>query len=144
MPFHHGGPYLPAGRNSTVAQQAQGGLRYIRERYGTPAAALAFHNRNNWYKGGGAVSATLHSGERVLTMQQNRWFSALARPLSAMVAGSRKLGYNDRAPVEAIIPNGTQFKIVDLHEGIVETIGESIDVYDENKNRNLRRQYRGK
>lgn len=37
--------------------QAQWGLNYIRQRYGTPTKALAFHNRNNWYDKGGLVGS---------------------------------------------------------------------------------------
>lgn len=32
-----------------VETQSLAGLRYIRQRYGTPAAALRFHNHNGWY-----------------------------------------------------------------------------------------------
>lgn len=47
----HWGPgrYLPRGRNSSVPEQIAGGLRYIKDRYGSPSRALAFHLRNNWY-----------------------------------------------------------------------------------------------
>lgn len=38
-----------------VGIQAKGGLSYIKERYGSPGAALDFHNRHNWYHGGGYV-----------------------------------------------------------------------------------------
>lgn len=33
----------------TVAGQAKWGLNYIKKRYGSPAAALAFHLKHNWY-----------------------------------------------------------------------------------------------
>lgn len=36
-------------KTSDPAAQAQAGLAYIRDRYGSPAAALAFHDRKNWY-----------------------------------------------------------------------------------------------
>jgi hypothetical protein len=39
----------------TPAGQAAWGLDYIRGRYGTPTAALAFHNARNYYAGGGFV-----------------------------------------------------------------------------------------
>ena len=47
----HWGPgkYLPKGRSSSTSEQIQGGLRYIKDRYGSPSQALAFHQRNNWY-----------------------------------------------------------------------------------------------
>lgn len=40
---------------ATPAGQAQWGLNYIRGKYGTPSAALAFHDRNNWYDNGGVL-----------------------------------------------------------------------------------------
>lgn len=46
-----------------VPGHSRDGLGYIRNRYGTPSAALAFHNRNNWYADGGLVgSLTRDSG----------------------------------------------------------------------------------
>src|SRR5699024_5367540 len=48
---------------SSVAGQAEWGLKYIKQRYGSPAAALAFHNRHNHYADGGLVgSITRDSG----------------------------------------------------------------------------------
>src|SRR5699024_10215271 len=48
---------------STAAGQAKWGLKYIKQRYGSPAAALAFHNRHNHYADGGLVgSITRDSG----------------------------------------------------------------------------------
>ena len=40
---------------STAGGQANWGLNYIKRSYGTPAAAWAFHKRNNWYDRGGFV-----------------------------------------------------------------------------------------
>ena len=40
---------------SSAAGQAEWGLKYIKQRYGSPAAALAFHNRHNHYADGGLV-----------------------------------------------------------------------------------------
>ena len=36
-------------KTSDPAAQAQAGLAYIRDRYGDPRKALAFHDRKNWY-----------------------------------------------------------------------------------------------
>lgn len=36
-------------KTSDPAAQADAGLAYIRDRYGSPAKALAFHKKNNWY-----------------------------------------------------------------------------------------------
>ena len=40
----------------SAAGQAEWGLKYISDRYGSPSRALAFHNRNNWYADGGYVN----------------------------------------------------------------------------------------
>lgn len=42
-------------KTSNPGLQAEFGNRYIRQRYGNPAAAVAFHDRNNWYDQGGAL-----------------------------------------------------------------------------------------
>ena len=61
----------------TAAGQAEWGLPYIRQRYGTPVKALAFHDRNNYYDSGGwlppgATLAQNNTGapEAVLTGRQ--------------------------------------------------------------------------
>lgn len=46
---------------ASPAQQINAGLQYISDRYGTPRAALDFHNRNNWYGAGGLVEMA-HGG----------------------------------------------------------------------------------
>lgn len=38
---------------SSVYDQVVAGAQYIKDRYGSPANALAFHNANNWYSDGG-------------------------------------------------------------------------------------------
>ncbi|WP_198394398.1 phage tail protein [Brevibacterium yomogidense] len=43
----------------TAATQAIWGLNYIKRTYGNPAAALRFHDRNNYYATGGLVKPTL-------------------------------------------------------------------------------------
>lgn len=60
---------LPASKMASVMQgggpdyltnpktQISWGLKYIKGRYRTPAAALAFHNRMNWYHDGGRAKA---------------------------------------------------------------------------------------
>lgn len=37
------------GRTEDPYVQAKAGLKYIKDRYGTVEAALAFHDKNNWY-----------------------------------------------------------------------------------------------
>lgn len=44
-------------KTSDVEGQATAGLQYISQRYGTPAKAWAFHQKNNWYSEGGQVTA---------------------------------------------------------------------------------------
>ena len=118
--------YLPQGKNSTVAQQIEGGFRYITDRYhGSAIEALQKHDAVGWYAGGGLVSATLHSGERVLTQQQNRWFTSLARPLSALTSGGN-VGKLPVGELKVAMPTGTTFKIKNLREGIVEVVDEGI------------------
>lgn len=41
--------FLPCRAFGSVREQGDAGYRYIRERYGSPAAALRFHHRNGWY-----------------------------------------------------------------------------------------------
>lgn len=45
----------PAAVGGDPAAQIKWGLGYIRERYGSPAAALAFHGSHNWYARGGKM-----------------------------------------------------------------------------------------
>lgn len=42
---------------ASVYDQTLAGAQYIKDRYGSPAKALAFHNRNNWYSDGGVYEA---------------------------------------------------------------------------------------
>lgn len=54
-------------KTSDPRMQAVAGMNYIRARYGSPGAALAFHNANNWYGDGAIVSGgarTAVIGER--------------------------------------------------------------------------------
>jgi hypothetical protein len=75
----------------TPAGQAEWGLNYIKGRYGTPSAALAFHNRNNYYDTGGllppGVSPVNMSGEveRVLSPKQTNDFARLVVILEDLI-----------------------------------------------------------
>lgn len=51
------GPGSDPGASPTMAQQIWAMARYIKERYGNPTAALAFHDANGWYARGGMVGA---------------------------------------------------------------------------------------
>lgn len=43
-----------ASGGASASAQIGWGLNYIKNRYGTPSAALAFHNSHNWYGNGGS------------------------------------------------------------------------------------------
>lgn len=86
----------------TPAGQAAWGLNYIRGRYGTPSAALRFHNANNHYDQGGLARGTgvmmkdVITPERVLSSQQTKSFEQLVAGLTsgrpqAVVANARVL-----------------------------------------------------
>ena len=49
--------------NTDVGWQARGGLDYIRTRYGSPAGAWDFWQRNHWYHKGGPVGMDPHQAE---------------------------------------------------------------------------------
>jgi hypothetical protein len=119
------------GYGGDPAVQIRWGLNYIKSTYGTPAAALAFHDRNNWYDSGGwlnpgttvARNAT-GQPEAVLTAQQWAAISRLAT--RTMVrhgqrldspggahegGGERQYSVNFNAPVYAHDPDALARKI---------------------------------
>lgn len=49
-----------ASRTSDPARQAEAGMKYIRQRYGSPVFARAFWERNGWYSDGGLVAPVDH------------------------------------------------------------------------------------
>lgn len=51
LPGAHGRPF----NLGDARAQIEWGLNYIAERYGSPSRALAFHDRNNWYRLGGSI-----------------------------------------------------------------------------------------
>lgn len=76
----------------TIEGQAEWGLNYIRSRYGTPSAALRFHNANGYYDRGGLLQpgdtyARNETGrpERVLDPRQTDAFERLVQILDALV-----------------------------------------------------------
>lgn len=63
---------LPASKMGAAAQgsdaaaaraQIAWGLRYIKDRYGSPSAALAFHDGHNWYAHGGRIPGFAGGGK---------------------------------------------------------------------------------
>ena len=75
------GQYLPS-RSTDPAVQADAGARYMRNRYGTPTAAKAFWEANQWYDQGGLASGigvmqkNVLNPERVLSPAQTKAFDA--------------------------------------------------------------------
>lgn len=81
------------GMTTNPRTQAVAGLNYIQDRYGSPAAALAFHNRNNWYDEGGMmppgpqiVNNTTGHPERVLTPSQTENFDRLVQMSEELIS----------------------------------------------------------
>lgn len=76
-------------KTSDPKKQIEYGVRYIQQRYGTPSAAVAFHDANNWYDQGGIAEGVglMAKGtldpERVLSPRQTEAFEGW------MNAGSR-------------------------------------------------------
>lgn len=77
-----------AAKTSDPGVQAAAGLRYISSKYGSPAAAWAFHQSHNWYDQGGMLEpgmtmAINRSGgpERILTRSQTANFDKLIQLL---------------------------------------------------------------
>lgn len=81
-----GGYGIP--KTSDPRLQTIAGGRYIRARYGNPAAALAFHLRNNWYDKGGILKSGGIAGnksgkpERILSPRQTNAFERLVDALT--------------------------------------------------------------
>ena len=83
---------LPASKMGSVMQgggsdyltnpktQISWGLRYIKNRYGNPGAALAFHNRMNWYDGGGLVRPPVFDNGGTLAPGLNLVHNKLGKP----------------------------------------------------------------
>lgn len=83
---------LPASKMASVMQgggsdyltnprtQMSWGLRYIQGRYRNPAAALAFHDRMNWYADGGQVTPPVFDNGGVLAPGLNLVNNKLGRP----------------------------------------------------------------
>ncbi len=50
------GPGSDPAQSPSMSEQIRSMARYIKERYGNPTAALAFHNAHNWYGEGGMLA----------------------------------------------------------------------------------------
>lgn len=88
-----GGYGIP--KTSDPRLQSIAGGRYIRARYGNPAAALAFHLRNNWYDDGGIwPSGTLgvnRSGKPEAVFNDSQW-KTLRAAVAPALSGARRPG----------------------------------------------------
>ena len=56
------------------------GLRYIKDRYGSPKQALQFHNGHNWYAGGGLVRPPVFDNGGTLAPGLNLVHNKLGKP----------------------------------------------------------------
>lgn len=75
-------------KTSNPTRQAEAGLKYIRDRYGDPASALAFHNKNNWYATGGLIGGPLtpylHDEGGVIDPGWNLIYNATRKPEASL------------------------------------------------------------
>ncbi|NMI00726.1 hypothetical protein [Pseudonocardia acidicola] len=122
----------------TPAGQAEWGLGYIRNRYGSPSGALAFHLRNNWYDAGGIADgrgvmakATL-APERVLSPRQTAAFERLVdvisrpRPVSG---GTANVAEAMRSAIRGAIRDGDLGKTINIMPNAENTIRETVDFH---------------
>lgn len=88
-----------ATKTSDPFRQAQAGLQYVDQRYGTPTAALGFHNRNNWYGDGGIfdrpqVIGVGERGREAVVPLQGRGIGMLAEAIQAAMG---QMSYGGRS-----------------------------------------------
>lgn len=78
------GTWAGAGgyKTSDPALQAKFGMKYIKDRYGDPEKAWAFHRKNNWYAEGGLVGGhpILHDNGGVLNPGLSTILNASGKP----------------------------------------------------------------
>lgn len=79
---------MGASKTSDPAQQTLAGIGYIRSRYGSAQAALAFHNAHNYYdrggvaRGRGIMLKNVISPERTLSPRQTEAFDELVSQIA--------------------------------------------------------------
>jgi hypothetical protein len=82
-----------ATKTSNPGLQAEAGMKYIAQKYGTPSAALAYHNAHNSYDRGGRLHGrgmfykeTIRP-ERVLSERQNQAFERMVEAIDRSARG---------------------------------------------------------
>lgn len=101
LPSAHGYPYSI----KDIPAQIRWGLNYIKERYGTPSAALkAWQGRSpHWYASGGIIPGAMglakpimaHAGEMILnTVQQNKLFRLLNNSNTGSIINPNYSGFS--------------------------------------------------
>lgn len=123
-----------AGATADPGTQLDLMLRYIKNRYGTPSAALDFHNRNNWYEYGGpvfggvrgkdSVAALLAGDEHVVTTDEvdaagghDTWYRLRAMARAGLLRGFENGG--------AVDPQVTQISQIASSFGLQFTSGRA-------------------
>lgn len=70
------GAEYPGSRSSNPVAQLIATMQYVRNKYGTPSAAWAFHKSHNWYAGGGiAGGGNINPGISIDTSTTNPFVS---------------------------------------------------------------------
>lgn len=106
-------PYLGVSPSSPSFERFALGPRYVKNQYGTPEKAWAFHQSHNppWYQSGGVVPGQkgkkvliqAHGGERVLPQEVVRSFDHLATSVERWAQRGRKsIGNLDHKAQDAI------------------------------------------
>lgn len=113
------------GKTSDPHLQSVAGLRYIASRYGSPSAALAFHNAHNYYDDGGMAHGqgwmrkhTIHP-ERVLSPTQTAAFERLVNWLTTTRGASTGGGGTSVDVIRAAIQHGIRDAVAAARQVVV-------------------------
>lgn len=111
---------LPAGKYASAGSdwktngetQLRWMMSYIKDRYGDPAKAWSFHQRNNWYASGAYnvdqdQAAQIHQGEMILPAKQAESVrNAIANTLTTGVSTSGNAGITFESGAIVVQPTG--------------------------------------